>query len=206
VGFGGASWIPKTDFSTSVIGSASESSRAVRLEYASGYQIGGRVSEHLGDFWSVSLEYSFANQPVRFRNLSPEIQSLSLGHSLHHLSYDVSYLPLPPMSRFRPYVKAGAGPALFYLHGSSKDEARQLGLSLRDSWEFSFNWGGGFKFLAADQVVLGVDVRDNVTGIPSYGLPRNARVVNGQFQPGLAGHGFLHNVQVNFGIGVQWDE
>jgi uncharacterized membrane protein YkvA (DUF1232 family) len=63
---------------------------------------------------------------LRFTNLSPTVQSLSLGHYVHHLSYDGSFLFLPPEKRFRPYVKAGVGAALFYISGHSKEEARAL--------------------------------------------------------------------------------
>src|SRR5689334_8933774 len=66
-------------FPTAVSGSEQGAYRTVGVHYASGYQIGARVAETLGDFWAADLEYSFANQPFRFTNLSPNIQSLSLG-------------------------------------------------------------------------------------------------------------------------------
>lgn len=205
-GFLGGSFGGNSQFPTTVSGDSQGSSRTVGMHYASGYQIGMRVTQNLGDFWAAALEYNFANQPLRFTNLSPGIQSLSLSHNVHHVSYNVLYLPLSPKQRFRPYGTMGAGAALFYIPGRSKNEALALGLGLRDSWEFAFNWGGGFKYLVQDQFALTFDLKDQVSGIPSYGLPRSAQVINGQYQPGISRSGLLHHWQLNFGVAFQWDE
>ena len=204
--FGGASFAGDFHFPTLVFTNGQVTSQPEGMHYASGYQVGMRVTENLSEHWAVHLEYSFANQPLRFTNLSPTVPSLSLGHYLHHVSYDGTYLLLPPEKRFRPYVKAGAGTALFYISGHSKEEARSLGVPLRDSWEFAFNWGAGLKSRVQDQVVLTFEVKDNVTGMPSYGLPRSVQVKDGHFIPGISRNGFLHNWQLNFGVAVQWDE
>lgn len=191
---------------TLVSGSATETSRSVGVHYGSGYQIGARIAENLRDVWSAELEYSFANQPLRFTNLTPTVQSLSISQSVNHFAYNVAYLPPLGYGRFRPYAKIGVGANLFYVHESSRDEAQALGIHLRDSWQFSFNWGGGFKYLANDQTVLILDVRDFVSSIPSYGLPQSAQVVNGGFQPGFAHNGFLNNVQFNVGVSFRWTD
>jgi len=205
-GFAGASLLGSREFPTTVIGSDLESSRTVGVSYKSGYEIGVRGTQNVNEYWAADLEYSFANQFLRFNNLSPDIQNLSLELFLHHLTYDVSYLPLPRTSRFRPYVAAGAGAALFYLPGRVKKDAAELGLQLRDSWQLVFNWGGGAHYLVRDQFALTFDVKHRLSGVPSYGLPSSARVVNGQFQPGIASHGVLQNWQLNFGLSFQWDE
>lgn len=205
-GFAGRSFVTKSRFSTPVTGSDQESSRTVGIEYASGYETGVRVSQNVNDFWAADLEYSFANQPLTFTNLSPGIESLSLTQYIHDFSYNVSYLPLPRTKRFRPYVLAGVGAALFYIAGRSKKDALELGVWLRDSWEFTFNWGGGFKYLIQDQFALTFDVKDRISRVPSYGLPASTVVAGGQYQPGIAVHGPLQNWQLNFGFTFQWDE
>jgi opacity protein-like surface antigen len=205
-GFVGQSSTGKHEFPTPVSGSAEESTRTVGLHHASGYQVGVRVIQNFNDFWGADLEYSFADQDLRFSNLSPEIPTLSLAHFIHHFSYNVSYLPLSPVTRLRPYVGAGIGTALFYIPGRAKKDALELGLNLRDSWEFVFNWGGGLKYLVADRFAVGFDVKDRISRVPSYGLPGSARVVDGQYQPGMARHGLLQNWQFNVGLTFQWDE
>ena len=78
-------------------------------------------------------------------------------------------------------------------------------MPLRDSWEFALNLGGGFKYLVDDQAALTFDIKDQISSVPSYGLPRSARVTNGQYIPGISRNGFLNNWQLNFGVAVQWD-
>jgi hypothetical protein len=176
------------------------------MHYDTGYLLAVRLNQNLGDWWSASLEYSFANQKLRYSNLSPTVQSLSMNQYTHRISYNVAYLPKPRTSRFRPYVDAGAGVAGYYLGGQAKKNAGQLGLFFDNSWTFLFNWGGGAKYLIMDQFAFGADVKDQITPVPSYGLPSSARVVNGQFFPGIAHHGVFQNWQINLGLSFQWDD
>jgi hypothetical protein len=205
-GFVGPVFSEKFQFQTSVSGEGPESSRTVGMEYETGYVTGVRIAQNLNEYWGADLEYSFANQRLRFLNLSPAISDLTLNHYLHHLSYSVAVLPLPRMKHFRPYVNTGIGAAWFYLPGRVKKDAAELGLQLRDSWEMSFRFGGGFKYRLLDELGFVVDVRDTLSRIPSYGLPSSARTANGQYQPGIDPRGLLHNVQFSVGFSYQWDE
>ena len=194
------------EFPTQVFGTDQESSRTVGMRYNSGYLLGARVNQNFGDFWAVDLDYTFSNQRLTFINLLPNNQSLSFNNYLHYGSYNVSFLPLPRTSRFRPYANTGVGFALFYIPSRVRREILERGIALRDSWEFLLNWGGGLKYLAADQFALTFDVKDRLSRVPSYGLPVSARIVNGQFQPGIAKHGVFNNWQFSFGLTYQWDE
>ena len=206
VGLAGGSFMNDKQFLTQVSGSSEEVVRTVGFHYASGYIVGARVNQNLNDYWNADLEYSFANQPLRITNLSPTIPSLELGQSVHHFSYSVSYIPLGGWERFRPYVRAGAGATLFYLHGDTRDAALAQGVQVRDSWNFTLNWGGGFKCIMNENALLVFDVKDYLSSVPSYGLAPSARVVNGQFQPGVATSGLLQNLQVSIGIAVRWND
>ena len=73
-GFAGASFSKGFQFPTSVNGTGQQ--QTVGISFASGYQVGAQITQNLRDFWAASLEYSFANQPLRFTNLTPTIQSL----------------------------------------------------------------------------------------------------------------------------------
>jgi outer membrane protein W len=204
--FGGGSFVNDHEFPTPVVGVGQQQSETVGVHYAAGYQVGLRIGENLGDYWGADLEYSFANQPLTFTNLSPAIQSFSAGQAIHHFSYNVSYLPFTPRSRFRPYGSIGAGAALYYISKASKIEASSLGLSLRSDWQFAANFGGGFKYLIEDEVAVTFDVRDQMSKFPSYGLPQSTQVIAGRYQPGLARTGLLHNWQLNIGFTFQWDD
>jgi opacity protein-like surface antigen len=205
-GFAGRSFGESFEFPTSVSGDDQDPRRTVGMRYGSGYLFGLRINENLGDFWAADLEYTFANQPLHFTNLSPTVQNLSLSHYSHYLAYNVSFLLLPRTKRLRPYVDAGIGAALFYIAGHAKKEALDQGIALRDSWEFLFNWGGGFRYLVVDTFAVGFDVKNRLSPVPSYGLPPSARIVDGQYLPGLARNGVMHNTQVAISLTFQWDD
>jgi opacity protein-like surface antigen len=175
------------------------------MHYDSAYQVGIRVSQNLENSLIADMEYSFSNQPLRFTNLAPDIPSLSVSHFLHNVNYNVSYSPSTRDSRFRPYVGAGVGAAWFQVAGYSRAEALALGVGLRDSWEFVVNWGGGFKYLLKDHVAVTFDVKDRLSRVPSYNLPVAAKIVDGQYVPGVAVHGLSQVWQLNWGFTYQYD-
>src|ERR1051326_144277 len=72
-GFAGGSFIGDKQFLTQVAGSSQETVRTVGVYYSSGYQFGARIVDNLNDYWMADLEYSFANQPLRFTNLAPTV-------------------------------------------------------------------------------------------------------------------------------------
>ena len=205
-GFAGNSFAQNFHFSTPVIGSNTETSRTASMRFGSGYEIGARIKDNVRDHVGVDLEYSFAHQNLRFTNLTPSIQNVSVTQYVHYLSYNVGYLALAPTSRFRPYVDAGVGSALYFLPKASVDTALQQGLKLRDSWAFLVNCGGGFKYLVTDEVAVTFDVKDRLFSIPAYGLPSSTRVIDGHYQPGIQTHGVGQTWQVNIGVTFQWDD
>ena len=204
-GFAGRSVVPDLDFPTKVIDGDQVTLRTVGIRYDRGYHVGVRVAQHFADYWAANLEYSVSDQRVRFMNLAPGIENISLSHLIHQFSYSVALAPTRLHTRFRPYAMLGAGSTLFYIPDSSKYDASLFGLRLRDSWEFTVNAGVGFKFLIADRAVFAVDLKDHISGVPSYGLPLSAQVTAAGFQPGIETRGMLHNWRLNAGLGFQWD-
>jgi opacity protein-like surface antigen len=196
--FGGGSFAGKFKVPSATSGS-------VGLNYGGGYQVGLQARQNLGDYWAADLEYSFSNQPLTLTNLRPDIESFAVSHSIHQFSYSYSHQPLSHHRRFRPYGRIGAGASLFYIHGSSKHDTADLGVPLRDSWKFTVNLGGGARYMVHDDVALTLDMRDHISGVPSYGLPPPPRVVNGQPVPGSERAGLMHNIRLNFGVTIRWD-
>jgi len=90
--FAGHSFSSKFQFPTPVHGSDQEVSRTVGLQYAAGPELGVRVTQNVNDLWSADLEDSFTNQDLRFTNISPTIQGLSLTQYIRRFSYNVSYM------------------------------------------------------------------------------------------------------------------
>jgi opacity protein-like surface antigen len=168
--------------------------------------MGASITDNRWQHWGATLEYSFANQPITFANLTDSVSSLSLGHVIHRFSYDVLYYPLDRSQKVRPYLFAGPGVSLFYVKSSSKDEAASQGISLSDPWKFTMNWGGGVKYLLKSQVAASFQFSDSISGVPGYGLPRTGIVVSGGYAPGFRPDGLMNNWLISFGLNYQWDD
>lgn len=204
-GFAGKSFVRDLEFPTKIVDGDQITSRTVGLQYDPGYQVGVRLAQHFGEYWAANLEYSFADQRLRFENLFPAMEGNSLRHFVHQFSYGISFSPARQDYRFRPYAKVGLGSTLFYISESAKEDASLVGLRLRDSWRFAGVAGAGFKFLIADRAVFTLELKDHISGVPSYGLPLSGQVTGSGFRPGIGTSGVLHNWQIDAGLGFQWD-
>jgi len=203
--FGGTSIISDQVFATPVAGADQQSSMPVGMQFNSSWLIGARLSESMGDFWGAEFEYSYANQPLRFTNLKPDLPALSLNQGVNTFAYNFIFFFTDPYKRVRPYAIAGIGTSLFHIHGSSKSVAAAAGIPLGDKWTFVFDWGGGVKYLFHDHWAARFDFSSHLGTMPDYGLPSSATIVQGQFIPGMAASGVLQNWTFSAGIGYQWD-
>ncbi|HXK62608.1 MAG TPA: outer membrane beta-barrel protein, partial [Acidobacteriota bacterium] len=170
--------------------------RDVGLRFASGYLIGGRITENLGQHFGAELDYSLSNQPVQFRNLAPLIPAVNFDHRVHSIAYTVLFYGLKRKNRIRPYAAIGPGISLYDSFGDLEGVAATKGLTLKDRWKAAFIVGGGVKFRVGEQVGLRFDVRDHITGVPDFGFPERGTAQDPGFRP----EGQLHNWQ--FGVGV----
>lgn len=202
--FGGGSFISDNTFPTPVAGSGSQITRAVGLNYASGVQLGMRITEDRWKHWGATMEYSFSNQPLTFTNLSDAVPSLSLGESIHRFSYDVLYYPLDKYHRLRPFAFAGPGVSLFYIKGSSKNAAAAKGINVSDPWKFSMSVGGGVKYLIMDQIAIAFQYCDSISGVPRYGLPSTGYIAGGQYVAAFRPDGLMHNSLISVSFNYQW--
>ncbi|RPI20622.1 MAG: hypothetical protein EHM61_26650 [Acidobacteria bacterium] len=171
-------------YPTSVEGSGT---RDVGLRFAPGYLVGGRITQNLGQYLGAELDYSLANQPAEFSNLSPFIQTLSLDHRVHNVTYTVLFYGLKPNSRIRPYGFIGPGISYYDTFGVEQGPP----VEITDRWKVAGIWGGGVKYWALDHVGFRFDVRDHITGVPDFGLPERGTVTTAAFDP----EGMLHNWQ-----------
>lgn len=202
--FGGTSIVKDQVFETSV-GGEQQFTVPVGVQYSSSWLAGARLSESMGDFWGAEFEYSYANQPVRFTDLTPGIPTLTLSQGVNTFAYNFIFFFTNPSKRIRPYAIAGIGTSLFHTYGSAKSDAEAAGVNFGNSWTFVFDWGGGVKYLFHDHWAARVDFRSHLGTMPDYGLPSSATVSQGQYIPGLAASGTLQNWHVTAGIAYQFD-
>jgi len=182
------------------------SARPVGLDYKSGFLLGGRITQNLGSHFGAELEYSFADQPLDFIDLTPTLPNLKVDHNIHSIIYSVLVYPFDRSKRLRPYGTIGGGTSLFYIGTDSKNNAAAQGVVLKDSWKFAFSFGGGIKYLITNKLGVRADVRDQMTGVPDYGLPDVSPLLqNGGIGPAFRNAGTLHNLIVNVGLSYSWD-
>ena len=191
--FAGVSWLSDKILVTPVAGGTT---RDVGLNFDSGYLFGVRIGENLTPLFGAELEYSLANQPLLFVNLSPSIPLLELDQKVHDFIYSVLVYPMQRQGRYIPFVSIGMGASFFRISSDSVDDALLQGVDLKNRWKFAFSYGGGVKFPMGPEWGLRVDVRDHVTGVSDYGLPSTAPLLGAGLRP----NGALHNWQVSGGL------
>jgi len=192
-------------FRTVVAGGDEPSPGVVEMQFSSGYRMGARATQHLGENFSASVEYGFTRQALRLTNVIQRLPYLNMGHYVHSFTYNVAFSPMTRDERFRPHVELGTGALWFHISERGRTEAQDRDLRLEDSWEVVFNYGVGFKYLVSDRFALTADFKGRLSDIPTYGLPTSTRRVNGQFEPAITTHGVMHALQLNFGFAHEWD-
>ncbi len=170
--------------------------REVGLDFDSGYLLGVRIGENLTPRFGAELEYTFANQPLLFVNLSPSIPLLELSHKVHKVAYSVLVYPMQRQGRYIPFASIGIGASYFRVSNDSVDNALRQGVDLKNRWKFALSYGGGVKFPMGPEWGLRVDVRDQVTGASDYGLPATAPLLGAGLRP----KGVLHDWQLSVGL------
>jgi opacity protein-like surface antigen len=192
--FGGSSFRGSESYLTPVQGVPA---REVGLRFADGYVVGARITENLGDWFGAELDYNLTNHPLQFTDLLPGIPPVHVDNRVHNLTYSVVVYGRDRASRIRPYGAFGPGVSLFQTFGDGERDAVGLGINLQDAWKFSFSFGGGAKVQMGRNWGLRADIRDQITGVPGYGLPRTAPAFA---EAGFRPDGVLHNWQVSIGF------
>lgn len=204
------SWFTGVNFgqekTASTLVTGGQTRREVIRDAASGYLVGIRITENRGRRFSAELDYTMANQPFGFVNLSSGIGRLDLEHRVHTAVYSVLYNLLSPRAALRPYVAVGLGASFFEVDGDAKDAAELEGISLTDRWKLAGSWGGGLKWRLGESWGVRFDARDVITGTPDYGLPDTATFFQGLVGPAFRPDGLLHNWQVSTGFSFYFDE
>lgn len=201
--FGGAGFLSDRNLLTPVEGE--RESRTVGVENDSGYVLGVRVTENLSRRFGAELEYSVSDQSLQFQNLKSTVPVLDLDQKVHQLTYNILFYPAGRFHSFRPFLSVGGGATFFQVDSDSEGAALLEGINVRDRWKPAFNFGGGVKHTFNRNWGMRVDVRDQITGVPDYGLPSVSPVIDGIIEAGLRPDGVLHNWQFTVGISYFWD-
>ncbi len=173
----------------------------VGLDVEQNIALGVRITENRGRYLGAELEDSFTNQPLFFRDLSPTLPALALDHTVHKLAYSLLIYGRERQERIRPFGSIGFGTSFFQVSNDSQDEALRQGVDLKNRWKLALSYGGGGQFRMAPRWGFRVDFWDQVTGVPDFGFPSQAPLLEGgETGPGFRAEGILHNWQTTFGF------
>ena len=167
--------------------------------YASGGKItfGGEVS--LAPVFGFEGSYGYGRNNLRVTDLAAS-QTLAYGVRTQRLSANlVAHSPVPVLG-VRPYATAG----LEYDHLGPTSQAKTLAftqgfadqlVTLSASNQVGFNYGGGIEWSLVPALALRLDLRDHITGTPTYGLSSARFPISG------AAHGVELSVGLTLHIG-----
>ena len=167
--------------------------------YASGGKItfGGEVS--LAPVFGFEGSYGYGRNNLRVTDLAAS-QTLAYGVRTQRLSANlVAHSPVPVLG-VRPYATAG----LEYDHLGPTSQAKTLAftqgfadqlVTLSASNQVGFNYGGGIEWSLVPALALRLDLRDHITGTPTYGLSSVRFPISG------AAHGVELSVGLTLHIG-----
>ncbi|MBI4446065.1 MAG: outer membrane beta-barrel protein [Acidobacteria bacterium] len=191
--FGGGAHLGDTD-SLVLTGQAPS---LVELQTEPGYSVGARVTENFGNRAGAELEYAVSNHPMAFVNLSANLPRLDLSHRVHKVVYSLLFYSAGRPSKIRPFGSVGVGASFFRLGEGSGEAALQRGVALKNRWKLAFSYGGGVKLHLSRNWGVRLDARNQISGIPDYGLPPAAQGATGAaFRP----DGLFQNWQLTAGV------
>jgi hypothetical protein len=167
-----------TLFDTRYFGSADEeyrSSYATAVKYVVGVEV------PLGKILGVEAAYASGPNDLRVTNTSLN-PTVTTAYSARNNVGSVNLVAHAPFARlgFRPYLTVGWDYHRFAptLAGKEQAESRGFGAvstaTLSATNKLGVNCGGGIEHKIFRRVSLRLDVRDHLTGSPTFGLPAQA--------------------------------
>ena len=161
-----------------------------------GILLGARITQNLGNYFAAEFDYTFSDHSGTFNNPTPSTPALDLDQTTHSFFYNLLFYARDPYKSLRPYVSGGVGATLYALDGSIKSTSKQLGFSMNNNWKAGLRVGGGVKYKLSDKIGVRVDLSDQLSDVPSYGMPSVVPVPGAGYSPS----GTLHNIQMSFGL------
>ena len=173
------------------------------LDYNGGYSFGFGVIENLGERFGAEMRYGIGSLPLGSGNLTAESPAPERSHYVHGIVYSLLIYPQGwKRGRLVPYAVAGIGASLF--QPSNDPESPAQTVSLENRWKLAGEVGAGVKLHLDRPWGLRFEVRDRITGVPGYGLPRAASQGEGAGSA-LTASGQLHHWQFHVGVSYNFD-
>ncbi len=196
--FAGMAMLGEAEANTPIEGSSDFLSSSIEPD--DGILLGARITQNIGNYFGAEFDYIFSDHDGKFVNPTPDTAKLDFDQTTHSFFYNLLFYARDPYKALRPYVTGGIGATLYALDGSIKSTSKQLGFSMNNNWKAGFRVGGGVKYRLNNKIGLRVDLADQISDTPSFGLPSVVPVENSVAGAGYSPSGTLHNLQMSFGL------
>lgn len=135
-----------------------------------GFRGGIRFGVDGSGHWGQDLFYSYGANASRI--VVHQNGDFAFTTRSHQFGYNVLLYPggLAP-KKFYPYITAGVGGTIFTLSQNAINQGLDAGLGkLKNHTSFTFNAGGGFRYMVKDSFGFRIDLRDAMSHPPRFGL------------------------------------
>ena len=155
-------------------------------QFQNGAKLGLRGAVNIREHWGVEATYSFSADGLQITQVAPATVQ-NFGVHIDEFTGNALFFFTGHERLLRPFLTAGLGGS----HFSPTDNAKLMATTnflgqravITGSSEFDFNFGAGIEARPWDHFGVRFDLRDHVTGFPSFGLPQNATGANAPFFP-----------------------
>jgi hypothetical protein len=181
------------------------------VQYSTDYATGGTANLGIevplkkSKVFGVEVSYNYAQNNLRLSNLSytpPVVKSYGLRDSRFSLDL-VAHSPSTYRGA-RPYLVLGAEYDRYSPSSAATTLATTTGFAyaavakLASQGDGGVNFGGGIDYKLGKKASLRLDVRDHITGSPTFGLPTAQPSTAGL--PWFPATGSAHNIDYSIGL------
>jgi len=173
--------------------------QVVQTSYKNGGKFGFRGTADFNDHWSGEAMYAFSNNGLRVTNtgLAPR----DFGVHVHQFTANALYFLTSRETALRPFGTVGLGLIRFTPTADAQASAARAFFTqptiISGQNELALNVGVGAEAKIRSRYGVRVDLRDYISGNPSYGLPNAPASPGAPFFPTS---GLLNRFEISGGI------
>ncbi len=188
--FGGGSFL-KADRTFNV----GTGNNPVLTNYANGGKLGFRGTVDLSKHFALEGTYAFGRNNFQATQLSgPGAGTQAFGTRVQQMAGNM-LVYIASTDKFRLFGTGGIGLGRFSPTDAAVAALQTSGTTVVPDNKVDFNFGGGFETRLSSWLGARFDVRDHLSGIPTYGLPQSS--TTGAFYPVT---GRVHNIETTLGL------
>jgi hypothetical protein len=164
--------------------------------FANGGNVKARLTLDLTRHFSVEGVYGFGTDNLRITELGPTPVERSFGVRRQEAQFNILHFFVSGKRIVRPFLTTGIGVLRFSPTDQAKATAAAIGFienpaQITSSDKLSFGIGGGLEGHFSPWLGVRLDVKDDISTIPRFGLPQAPSSSGGTFFPV---DGITHNI------------